>query len=173
MTAPALSEFERLVGSIMVAGRCSRERAIAAVRLNRPELVPAHLVAAADADLEERRGDPSILEKREQTEIYKLFRAYGFHVRNLSQARASKQAPGLGDAWVVHRERPIAFWWESKRQVGGKLSPAQVEMRDDCARCRVAYHHGDRHDAARLLVQLGLARPGDGPCGIVPFHEAR
>lgn len=170
MTAPALSEFERLVANIMAAGSCSRDRAIAAVWLNRPELVPADLVegpAIVDEDASR------ILEGKEQREIYKLFRGYGFKVRNLSQARASKQAPGLGDAWIVHREFPIAFWWESKRQVGGELSPAQLEMQADCARCGVAYHHGDRYAAARLLVAVALAKPGDGPCGIVPIGGGR
>jgi hypothetical protein len=161
MTAPAFSEFERLVCATMDAASCSREKAEAAVRLSRPDLVPVETL-----DIRVARSD-SVLEKDEQHEIYKLFRAYGFKVRNLSQARASKQAPGLGDAWVVHRELPIAFWWESKRQVGGKLSPDQLEMQDDCARCGIPYHHGDRYTAARLIVSVGLAKPGDGPCGIV------
>lgn len=159
-----LPEFERLVENIMAAGSCSRDRAIAAIRLNRPELIPVGLPEESAPVSEDAA---SILERKEQHEIYKLFRAYGFKVRNLSQARASKQAPGLGDAWVVHREFPIAFWWESKRQVGGELSPAQLEMQADCARCAIPYHHGDRYAAARLIVSVGLAKPGNGPCGIV------
>lgn len=122
----------------------------------------------SDAPPLEIARDPLVLEKAEQHACYKLFRAYGFNVRNLSQARASRQGAGLGDAWVVHRVEPIAFWWETKRQVEGELSPAQVEMRDDCERCVIPYYSGDRYHAAELLVRLELAVAGDGPYGISP-----
>lgn len=99
-----------------------------------------------------------ILEKEEQHEIARLFREFGFTVRHLSQARASKQSPGLPDLWVTHRELPIAFWWESKRQVGGKLSDVQVEFRNDCLRTGVGYGTGDRYAARDHLITLGLAQ---------------
>jgi hypothetical protein len=159
-----VADFESVVEQVMIHGNKSRELAEQLVRQQLPHLVPRVSIAAKREDL---------LEREEQAFIYKLFRGYGFMVRNLSQARASKQAPGLGDAWCTHKTQPIAFWWESKRQIGGKLSADQIEMRDDCLRCGVGYHSGDRHDAARLLVSLGLARVGDGQCGIIPFHDAR
>src|SRR5688572_26189641 len=79
--------------------------------------------------------DPDVLEKAEQLECYRIFRAFGAKVRNLSQARRTKQAPGLGDAWLVFRAVSFACWWETKRQQGGRHSPDQIEMREDCAAC--------------------------------------
>ncbi len=145
----SLAEYDAYVAQLAAAGvatwaaeRQAREKYPDAVR---------------ERELEaERRED--VLEKEEQAEIRKLFLSFGFKVRNLSQARASKQSPGLADLYVVHRELPIAFWWEAKRQVGGKLSPAQVEFRDDCLRCGVGYGSGDRHAARTHLIKLGLAQ---------------
>lgn len=142
--------YDSIVRGLMELG-VSREHAEA--RARREVGMPAPI---------EQTRDEWILEKEEQTEVVKLFRSYGFNPRNLSQARASKQAPGICDLWVVHRTRPIAFWWETKRQVGGELSPAQIEFRDDCIRCHVGYGTGDRFAAAEHLVKLGLAeRIGD------------
>jgi hypothetical protein len=167
MTAPALSEFERLVLATMVAASCSRDKAVEAVRLSRPDLsAPPRLSIAED-------HRANILEKDEQAFIAKLFRGFGCKVYNLSQARASKQTPGLPDLWVVHLEAKLAFWFECKRTLGGRISNAQVEFKAECAAAGVQAYIGDRNVAAQVLVKLGLARVGDGPCGIVPFHEGR
>jgi hypothetical protein len=107
---------------------------------------------------EERREN--VLEKEEQYEIRKLLMAFGFHVYNLSQARAAKQTPGLPDLWNVHRTLPIAFWWETKRQVGGELSEPQEDFRDECHRCHVGHGTGDRYAVAEHLRQLDLAELG-------------
>lgn len=123
------------------------------------------LCADAPAPANEQR-DENVLEKAEQAECYKLFRGYGCVVYNLSQARATKQTPGLGDAWIVVKNQPLAFWWDTKRQVGGKLSPAQEEFRDHCLRAGVRYHHGSRFDVVKLLLELGLAVRGAGQYGI-------
>lgn len=120
---------------------------------------------------EERNAN--ILEKEEQSEVRKLFLAFGFKVRNLSQARASKQSPGLGDLWVVHRRAPIAFWWETKRQVGGELSPDQIEFAEDCIRCNVGYGTGDRFDAQKHLIALGVAVQCGQTLEIDPGFESR
>lgn len=113
-------------------------------------LTPAVVQAA-------EQKDARVREKEEQAVCRAVFLAYGFKVYNLSQARASKQSPGLGDLWVVHRTKPIAFWYESKRQVGGELSPAQVDFRDECWRCGVNYGSGDRFAATAFVNEL-LAR---------------
>lgn len=149
--ASALSAFDRLVGR-MVQLHIPRDRAERAAReqLGLPD--PAAVPIARDA------GVP---EKVEQWEISKLFSAFRFKVRNLSQARASKQAPGIADLFVVHESQPIAFWWESKRQVGGAHSPAQLDFRDDCARCGVGYGTGDRYAARAHLVSLGFDRAAE------------
>jgi hypothetical protein len=100
----------------------------------------------------------SIDEKTEQLEVVKRFRVCGFFVYNLSQARASKQTPGLADLYCVHRELPLALWWESKRQVGGKYSDAQREFKAHNDRCGVLCLGGDRYDVERFLVERRLAR---------------
>lgn len=152
-----MSDYQAMVEAL-VAQRVPRGKAEARARelcADAPATVPAAL-------------DPLLLEKDEQAFCYDLLRAYGFKVRNLSQARATKQAPGLGDAWLVHLRLGVALWWETKRQVGGELSPDQVEMEADCRACGITYRYGSRYDLARYLLQLGLAEEGEGPCGIVP-----
>lgn len=106
---------------------------------------------------EQEEQRTAALEKEEQAAIRKLFIAFGFRVYNLSQARASKQTPGLGDMWIVHRTLPLAFWWETKRQTGGRHSAPQVEFQAECQRCGVGYGTGDRFAAQDHLVALGVA----------------
>lgn len=157
--------FDEMVSSMVALGvPRAKAEATARTEMHRRGLGP---LLPPEPTLDERK-----LEKEEQHEISRLFRAYGFKVRSTSQARASKVAPGLPDLFVTHLTRPIAFWWESKRQVGGKLDPAQEEFRDDCLRCQIPWASGHRYDAAQLLVDLGLAAKGDGPCGIVPLRES-
>jgi hypothetical protein len=176
VTAPALSEFEALVQRTMVAASCSREKAELAVRRQFPYLAPKpELVDRAE----------NVREKEEQAFIAKLFRGFGCKVYNLSQARASKQTPGLPDLWVISSWRDrrdprpeatvacIGFWFEVKRASGGVLSEPQRAFRLECEQAGIRHYVGDRRAAAKLLVDIGLARVGDGPCGIVPFHEGR
>lgn len=119
-----------------------------------------HLPADETPDDVLRRAD--VLEKAEQHEITKLFRAFGFTVRNLSQSRASKIAPGVPDLFLTHDTLPLGFWWESKRQVGGRYSPAQVEFRADCERVGIACFGGDRFAARTHLISMGLATVVNG-----------
>jgi hypothetical protein len=78
----------------------------------------------------------------------------------LSQPRASKQTPGIPDLWLTRAARTdapaFAFWWESKRQVGGKRSSAQEAFGAECAAAGVGYGFGDRHDARQYLATLGV-----------------
>jgi hypothetical protein len=113
--------------------------------------------------------DANVVEKAEQLEVTKTFRAFGFDVYSTSQYRAAKVTPGIPDLWCVHRERPIAFWMECKRQVGGRLSPAQQAFQASCIRCGVGYVAGDRHAAAEHLVALGLACRDRGV--LEPIHN--
>lgn len=158
-----MTAFDDMVIQLIGMG-FTRESAQTQVRAQFAQLAPPAIDAEKDA---------SILEKAEQKAIADLFRAYGFTVRSLSQSRASKQAPGLADLIVMHPGRGVALWWETKRQVGGVQSPDQVEFEADCRACGWAYRLGDRFDAARYLVNLGLAEGGDGPCGIVPLSPAK
>jgi hypothetical protein len=129
------------------------------------------------ADVDERV--PNVLEKDEQAYIAKLFRGFGCKVYNLSQARASKQTPGLPDLWVVNgaiveirarSDHSIAFWFEVKRAHRRPNLNAQRGLRSRVRAASVRHYVGDRRIAAKLLVDIGLARVGEGPCGIVPFH---
>jgi hypothetical protein len=132
-----------------------RDRAERRIREMHPGLdtaVPRQQERAAEA-----------LEKDEQREIRKLLVSFGFRVYWLSQAKQSGQTPGLADLWSVHERLPIAFWWETKRQVGGRHSPAQVEFAWLNTRAGVASFCGDRYDAQQLLVELELAEPGPYP----------
>lgn len=138
--------FDRLVAQLTALG-FSRERAEASVRAKWG-------ISAPDPDAER---DERVLEKAEQAEIVKLFRAFGCKVRTLSQPRATKQTPGFPDLYVVHRGICRAWWWESKRQVGGRFSKAQLEFAQDCVVCCVHYGHGDRYAAQQYLIALGLA----------------
>lgn len=160
-----MSAYDEMV-SALVAQRVPRDKAEARAR---------ELCADAPPPPDLVR-DAAILEKEEQAYILKLARAYGFKARSNSQARASKVAVGIGDLILMHRRRGLALWWETKRQVGGKLSPDQLDFEDDCRVCGWTYRSGDRFDFARYLVNLALAEEGDGPCGIIPTptrQEAR
>jgi hypothetical protein len=75
--------------------------------------------------------DSERLEKAEQLEVTKVFRAFGGRVYSLSQARASKQTPGLGDLFVVF-PGIASFWFETKRQKGARVSEVQQEFHDLC-----------------------------------------
>lgn len=154
MTTPAVSELDSLVSQLMNLTRVSREKAEAAIIANRPDLAPKIAITA--------ERDERILEKEEQNAIADRFRSFGFFVRTTSQYRPAKVSAGIPDLWVTHLRLPIAFWWESKRQVGGELSPDQITFRDDCQRCGVGWGTGDRHAAAEYLETLGLVvRVGD------------
>lgn len=100
---------------------------------------------------------PDVLEKDEQHAITKMARALGFTVYNLSQARKSKQTPGLPDLWMMRSM--FGMWWETKRQVGGELSPAQVAFREQCVAANVHHGAGDRFAFAAFLTQHGFTPP--------------
>lgn len=146
MTAAAYDAFVQQLVAANVAEHAAHQLA----RLKYPD------AAAEKAREAERRA--GVLEKDEQREVRKLFIAFGFEVYWLSQARRTGQTPGVPDLWCMHRELPIGFYWETKRQVGGKLSDAQLLFRDGCLRCGVGYGTGDRYAARTHLIKLGLAQ---------------
>jgi hypothetical protein len=157
-----VSSFEFAVQALVDVG-FKRADAEAQVRKQLPHLTPP-------APVEVTR-DERVLEKAEQVEIRKLFIAHGFTIYNLSQARASKQTPGLPDLYAFHTREPFSTWWETKRQVGGALSPAQREFQEHCQRTRTTYGCGDRWAAAEFLVQHHFAARGPGPYGIIPVRD--
>lgn len=130
---------------------------------------PAKADAAARRELgmtapvaPEPARDDRVLEKEEQREVVKRFRVCGFNVYSTSQARAAKVTPGIPDLWLVHCEQPIALWWETKRQVGGQHSDAQLDFAAECVRCGVPYGSGDRYDAECWLIEHELAEYAGG-----------
>lgn len=164
MTAPAaVPTFESMVNLLLASGfdRATAERE---VRKQHPQLV---------ARVAEDERKLNVLEKDEQAFIFKLFRGFGVIVYNLSQPRATKQTPGLPDMYCMHPGIRRAWWFETKRAEGGRLSEVQKVFIGHADSCNVDIWVGDRRAAARVLMDLGLARVGDGPCGIVPFHEPR
>lgn len=166
MTAPATNEFDELVAAIMSSTGCDRAKAVTVAKMNRP-----HLAAQAEASQAKIERDARILERDEQAYIANFARGFGFTVRNMSQYRPSKVATGIGDMILVHRAKGIGLWWETKRQVGGEQSDDQREFEADCRLVGWTYRMGDRYDFARYLLNLGLAEPGAGPCGVVQVQE--
>ena len=125
---------------------------------------------AAGISLARDTGTEDRLEKAEQLECWKVFRAFGGRVYSLSQARASKQTPGLGDDFVVFPGR-VSFWWESKRQKGGRISPAQQEFHELCAGAEGSKHHiGGRREAEEHVIALGIATRGEDG-GLYPVRK--
>jgi hypothetical protein len=181
MSSTIVGEFERLVLELMEKTGIARARAEAVIRMNLPELwaaAPAARVVPKSTPADEGRAEAlggyvrsdAIDEDEEQVEVTKLFRAYGAKVRNTSQKRPSKVAPGIADLIVMFPARGFALWWEVKRQVGGEQRPDQREFEEDCRAAGWTYRLGDRFDAARYLLNLGLAEEGDGPLGILPVR---
>ncbi|MDI3341995.1 MAG: hypothetical protein QJR03_15840 [Sphaerobacter sp.] len=137
-----------------------REAAIEA--LVRAGVPRAKAEARFPATVELRRSQD--LEKVEQREVVRLYRAFGCVVRSLSQPRATKQSPGFPDLWIVHTRIGQAWWHETKRQgwTDADVRPDQRVFREDCLACGIDYVLGDRFAAAEQLVRLGLAvRVGD------------
>lgn len=127
------------------------------LRLRRAGVVDAAASVAADRAFPDAvQRDARIREKEEQAAIIKLFRAHGFTVRSTSQSRASRVALGLPDLWVTHNTKPLAFWFEVKRQSGGVLSEFQKDFAADCERCGVKCMAGDRYHAEAFLRSQGL-----------------
>jgi hypothetical protein len=164
--AIAAPTFESMVNLLLASG-FKRSDAEREVRRQYPQLV-ARVAAAED----ERQLN--LLEKDEQAFIFKLFRGFGVIVYNLSQSRATKQTPGLPDMYCMHPGVGRAWWFETKRAEGGRLSEVQKVFIGHADQCRVDVHVGDRRVAARVLLDYGIARvDASGVCGIVPFHDGR
>lgn len=101
--------------------------------------------------------DPNAVEADEQNEIRKRAVAHGFVWRSTSTVRRSRIFPGCPDLILIHRVLPLWTWWETKRQVGGELSPDQIDFRDDCLRTGQPWHAGDRYDFDAWLLETGVS----------------
>lgn len=170
MTAYSIADYDRSVAELVAKGFAP---SVAATEVRRQLLgsVPSQQQLEVVAAIDERiERSENVLEKEEQLEIRKLAIAYGFKVKNLSQARKSRIAYGIPDLYLVHKTLPIALWWESKRQVGGERTTQQEEFGDDMVRCAVGYGFGDRYNFVEKLLELELAVRGAGPYSIEPLR---
>ena len=112
--------------------------------------------------------DATIAEKREQHEIVKRLRAFGFRVWSTSQPRRAKVTPGLPDLIALHERAPICLFWEVKRQVGGRFSAEQFDFARLAAQSGAHHGAGDRYALEAQLEALGLAVRTAG--GLEPVH---
>jgi hypothetical protein len=114
--------------------------------------------AARDKVTRAALGQPSapdeksarIREVEEQRAVVKIFREAGCKVYTTSEPRRKKSSAGVPDLWVVHMQSGNAWWFETKRQVGGVVSELQQEFAAECWQCGVYWFSGDRHKAAEL-----------------------
>lgn len=147
-----------LADAAAVRAEAERRRALQARGLP----LDADLAPVAAADPLDEHGREK-LETRVQSDVVKLFRVLGCDVYSLSQARASKQTPGLPDLWVVCRRAGLAWWWETKRTSSGRHSVEQLEFAERCVITETPYGTGDRRAAEDYMIGLGLAeRVTDG-----------
>lgn len=110
--------------------------------------------------LEERlQEDDDRLEKDIQRDVMKLYLAFHCLVYNLSQARASKQSPGLADLYVLHLPSKNVWWHETKTPTG-KQRPAQREFQTIHKYTPVGYVVGGVLAAEEQLITLAIAVRG-------------
>lgn len=84
-------------------------------------------------------------EKEIQRAGCELLRTFGFAVYNLSQARATKQTPGLADTFICGHG--VTCWIEWKRP-GAKQSPAQVAFENE------VQYNGGRYYVFKSVVDV-------------------
>ena len=102
------------------------------------------------------------LEKAIQADVIKLYRRFGCVIYSLSQPRATKQTPGLGDLFgftpmIYIQPSRLAFWHETKTAVG-KLRPDQREFHEFCLETAGGCRHvvGGLLAAEEFLVHVGV-----------------
>lgn len=116
-----------------------------------------------------------MLEKEMQRAVVSLFRTFGATVHTTSQYRASHVAKGLPDLLCFHREKRLAWYFETKkyRRITSTgthyepfqpatwepepLRPDQRAFADLCLVCHLSHYWGGITEAKRALVELGLA----------------
>lgn len=145
------------------------------------DMTPEEVLAERDRrDERRRRGLPLIetetplevatrlieednrLEKAIQADVIKLYRRFGCVIYSLSQPRATKQTPGLGDLFgftpmIYIQPSRLAFWHETKTVVG-KLRPDQREFHEFCLETAGGCRHvvGGLLAAEEFLVHVGV-----------------
>ena len=110
--------------------------------------------------LEIARGQYTRSEKEEERRCDDLILGAGGEAVHFSQARASKQTPGIPDR--RYRVRGVAFWWEVKAE-DGQLTRDQYHflMRERHAGCLGGC--GTSEDLVKVLT----CKPGDIPLELI------
>lgn len=83
--------------------------------------------------------------------------ALGFTAVRFSQARATRQTPGIPDRRYYSPERRAAVWWEAKTEIG-RASAFQVAFRAMCEACGEEYVMGTEDALIDWAVSKGYAK---------------
>jgi hypothetical protein len=89
-------------------------------------------------------------EKQEEAWGDKLMEEYGFISIHFSQARASRQTPGIPDRKYYNIDRKLTLWWEAKAG-DGRQSRVQREFQAMAEACGETYILGTHLDLAGWL----------------------
>ena len=93
-------------------------------------------------------------EKTIQAACRKIYLAHGCEVYHLSQARASKQTPGIGDDFLIHR-RLRAAWWHEYKTPRGRQSADQVYFQESLSFTACGYVLGGIDATWAQLRKIG------------------
>lgn len=94
------------------------------------------------------------LEDDELTRVGNLYAGVGCTVYSTRQYRASRQALGLPDFYVMHAR--IGGWWHEGKRRGGVHREKQVAFMERCRECKVPYVLGGVAEAEAFLVRWKL-----------------
>ena len=111
------------------------------------------------------------LERIIQDKIVRLYRAAGCRVWNLSQARATRQTPGLPDLSIKHGVLGKA-WTHEVKGAKGRLSQGQKEWAELAGLCGETHLIGGIDVAEAHLASLGLITYKDGQMILTPKRAA-
>lgn len=101
-------------------------------------------------------------EKAVEAKIDDLCRTAGCVAIRFSQARASRQSPGIPDRRYYHPAPPrLAFWVEAKAP-NGRQSPAQRTFQALCDLCGDIYVLGGYREVLEFLIRAELWRLPEG-----------
>ena len=133
----------------------------------RPVLVASasSLVGVVEAGARQEERDERELEWQTQQKVVALFQAWGGDVWPTSQRKRVEIRPGLADLLVFFPKRRATLFWETKRPVGGRYSPAQLGFASSALAAGSLWGGGALDDAQRWLVEAGWAEWG--PTGVL------
>jgi hypothetical protein len=135
-----------------------------AAKAGNAALTDAERAAISQGAREERRV-ANKLEKQCQKEVSDLFTGFGGTVVTFSQPRATMQTEGIPDLKIFFRGRGVGLWWETKREIGGRLSSTQGDFAGWARECGELWGSGSAIEARAWLVAMRWAEWG--PTGVL------